>query len=112
METGKIAMNADKSLDKALALDPDHWDARFVKAQALSFWPPMFGKQADAIEHLEILRGKQEGKATQDPKFAQTYLMLGNLYSQQGKKEKAMAAWRKGATLFPDNGQLRAKAGN
>ena len=110
IETGKIATNADLTFDKALKLDPEHWDARFVKAQSLSFWPPMFGKQAEAIQHLETLRGQQETKSAQDVKYAQTYMVLGNLYSQQGKKDKAMEAWRKGATLFPDHTGLRDKA--
>jgi hypothetical protein len=109
METGKIALNADKTFDKALKLNPEHWNARFVKAQALSFWPPMFGKQAEAIQNLETLRSQQEGKAVQDVKYAQTYTVLGNLYSQQGKKDQAMATWRKGAALFPDNTTLRDK---
>ena len=110
IETGKIATNADLTFDKALKLDPEHWDARFMKAQSLSFWPPMFGKQAEAIRNLETLRGQQEAKAGQDAKYAQTYMVLGNLYSQQGKKDKALEAWRKGATLFPDHTGLRDKA--
>ena len=69
----------------------------------------MFCKQAEAIQHLETLRGQQEGNATKDAKYARTYTMLGNLYSQQGKKDKAMEAWRQGAALFPDDATLRNK---
>ena len=69
----------------------------------------MFGKQAEAIQHLETLRKQQEVRSSQDKKYAQTYMMLGNLYSQQGKKEKATEAWTKGATLFPNNAGLREK---
>ncbi len=74
-------------------LDPDN-----PEAQALGFWPPMFGKQ--------------EARATRASEFARTYPIPGNLNSQQGNKDKAMEAWRKGATLFPDNAQLRTKIGN
>lgn len=109
MESGDLAMKVDATFDKALELDSQHWDARFVKATALSFWPPMFGKQAEAIEHLETLRGQQESRTTQDAKYAQTYLTLGNLYSQQGQMEKAKSAWQSGATLFPLNAELAQK---
>lgn len=112
IETGKIAMKADKVFDKALKLNPTHWEARFVKAQALSFWPPMFGKQAEAISQLETLRKQQEtGGSATGPRQAQTYVVLGNLYSQQGKQDKALEAWRKGSELFPQNEDLKKKAG-
>ena len=109
IESGTLAIKADKTFDKALELNPQHWDARFVKAMALSFWPAMFGKQAEALKHLEILRGQQEARSSQPKKYAETYLMLGNLYSQQGKTDKAKEYWRKGADLFPDHAGLKAK---
>ena len=109
VETDNLATKVDATFDKALALDSEHWDARFIKAQALSFGPPMFGKQAEAIENLETLHGQQEARTSQSPKYVQTYLMLGNLYSQQGEMEKAKGAWQSGATMFPLNAELTQK---
>jgi tetratricopeptide (TPR) repeat protein len=108
IDAGKLAYKVDGVFDTALKLDERNWEARYLKATSLSFWPAMFGKQAVAIEQLEILRGQQETGAPA-PKFARTYLMLGNLYSQQGKAEKAKEVWGKGVALFPDHGQLREK---
>lgn len=107
-EAGKWATKADKAYDAALALDPDHWDARFGKAISLSFWPPIFGKQPQAIKEFETLLASQSKKPA-DPSHAQTYLMLGNLYAQSGKADKALAIWQQGLAAFPDNAALKDK---
>jgi tetratricopeptide (TPR) repeat protein len=106
-EKGKWAIMADNTLDKALELDPNHWDARFTKAVGLSFWPPIFGKQGEAINQFEILEKQQEASGATNPDFSQTYVFLGNLYQQQGKADMAVQTWQKGASLFPDDGQLK-----
>ena len=54
------ANKADQAFDAALAVDEKHWDARFTKATALSFWPPIFGKQAESVRQFEILIDQQE----------------------------------------------------
>lgn len=105
-EKGKWATMADQSFDKALALDDHNWDARFSKAVTLSFWPPLFGKQPQAIANFETLVAQQQGEP-QQPHFAQTHLMLGNMYLQMGDQAKALAAWQHGLELFPDNVQLQ-----
>ena len=80
--------------------------------------PPPINVDSVAASELTIpkklsltgtLRGQQETRSTQESRFAQTYLVLGNLYSQQGKKDKALEAWRKGASLFPNSTELRSK---
>lgn len=109
IETGRIAMKADQAFDRALKVDSEHWPARFVKATALSFWPPMFGKRAEAISNLETLVDQQETRGTQAEHYAETYLLLGNLYSDQGKTEEARATWQKGARLFPGNTKLKGR---
>jgi tetratricopeptide (TPR) repeat protein len=97
---GKYALAADQAFDRALTTDPEHLSARFHKAVALSFWPPVFGKQGAAIAQFEQLVGRQ-ARLTARPSFAETHLLLGNLYEQTGQREKAIAAWQQGATLFP-----------
>jgi tetratricopeptide (TPR) repeat protein len=109
-ESGLWATKADKAWDAALALDPQHWDARFSKAVSLSFWPPMFGKQAEAINHFETLIAQQESQASK-PQFAQTYLWLGNLYMQQGKTEQAKETYAKGLAQFPGDEDLTKQLG-
>ncbi|HET6202718.1 MAG TPA: hypothetical protein VFI25_07935 [Planctomycetota bacterium] len=107
-EAGKWATMADKAWDRALELDSRNWDARFSKAIGLSFWPPIFGKQPEAIRQFETLVEQQEAGPLQ-PSYAQTYLLLGNLYLQSGAGDKATAVWQKGLALFPANAELRAR---
>ncbi len=103
---GVWADKADKAYDAALATDPEHWAARFSKAIALSFWPPISGKQPEAIRQFETLIGQQANKQPR-AEFVQTYVILGNLYNQSGQAAKAADTWRAGLKQFPDNAQLR-----
>jgi tetratricopeptide (TPR) repeat protein len=105
-EAGVWATKADKSFDNALAIDDRNWDARFQKAVSLSFWPPMLGKQNEAIQNFETLIAQQGGQASK-PEFAQSYLFLGNMYTQIGDKEKALSTWQAGLALFPGNAQIQ-----
>ena len=111
---GEYATKADSAFDAALEIDPEHWDARFNKAIALSFWPPIFGKQSESIRQFELLID-QQSKLTPSSEHADTHLWLGNLYQQLGQQDKAIAAWRTGSSLFPDhaglNDQLRLIGG-
>lgn len=103
---GQLAMRADGAFDTALAIDDQHWEARYSKAVSLSFWPPVFGKQQEAINHFETLVSQQAGQTGQ-PGFASTHLLLGNMYAQMGQADEAMAAWQAGADLFPDDPGLQ-----
>lgn len=105
---GKWAMKADKAWDRALEIDDHHWGARFRKAIGLSFWPPIFGKQNEAISHFETLIAQQEAGAAQ-PHFVETYKLLGNMYVQAGKADQAAALWKKGLELFPNDPDLLGK---
>lgn len=102
---GVWAMKADGAFDAALALDERHWDARFSKAVSLSFWPPALGKQNAAIEQFELLLSQQKGQAA-EPRFAQTYLFLGNMYQQTGQPEKALSTWQEGLSQYPGSTEL------
>ncbi|MCP3914333.1 MAG: hypothetical protein GY711_02120 [bacterium] len=105
---GVLADKADGAFDQALTVDPEHWEARFHKAVALSFWPPVFGKQNESIQQFEILIEQQAGTTPQGH-HAQTHLLLGNMYQQIGNTEKALAAWQQGLQMFPNNEALLAQ---
>jgi tetratricopeptide (TPR) repeat protein len=107
-EAGKWAIKADQAFDAALAVDDHCWDARFSKAVSLSFWPPVFGKQNEAINNFQILTDQQASQPS-DPKFAQTWLLLGNMYQQTGRMDQALATWQKGLALFPGNDALQSQ---
>ncbi len=101
----KWAQRADGSFDAALAIDDHHWGARFSKAMSYAFTPAVLGFGPRAIEQFEILRAQQEEGAPRQ-NHAQTYLLLGNLYANQGKAEKAREVWVRGAEIFPEHREL------
>lgn len=106
IESGTWAMKLDQTYDNALVINDQSWDARFGKAMSLSNWPDFTGKKAEAIRQFEILRDQQRS-ASNGPGFDQTYLILGNMYQQQGQVDKARAAWQEGLDRYPEHAQLR-----
>ncbi|MBK6938619.1 MAG: hypothetical protein IPH13_00220 [Planctomycetes bacterium] len=108
-QKGVWALKADSAYDAALKVNPQHWTARFSKATSLAFWPPIFGKQGEAISNFETLVTQQEASGTSKPEYAQTYVFLGNLYELQGKTDKAKEIWNKGAGKFPGSAELKGK---
>ena len=110
-ESGKWATKADQAYDKALELNPEHWESRFMKATALSFWPAVFGKQGEAVKHYETLVAQQENQTAHEG-FAETYYFLGNMYQQMGKIDQAVSTWQRGLKLFPGNANLQQQIAN
>jgi tetratricopeptide (TPR) repeat protein len=108
-EAGTWATRADAAFDKALEVDPNHWDARFSKATSLAFWPPVLGKGPEAIRHFETLIQQQESKGYDEPKYAQSYVFLANMLEQSGEKEKANEVRTRGARRFPNHKELNRK---
>jgi tetratricopeptide (TPR) repeat protein len=89
-----------------LEIDPGDWDARFSVATNYSFWPEQLNKRPDAIREFETLRKLQEQR-TPEPKFAQTYLQLRNLYLKDNRTEDAKAVLEDGLRRFPDDEELQ-----
>ncbi len=107
-EAGIWGTKADKAFDHALAIDDHNWEARYTKAVSLSNWPAFLGKQPEAIHNFEVLV-QQQSEGPVQPEYASTYLILGNLYQQTGKVDKALAIWQQGQSLFPDQQQFQQK---
>lgn len=101
---------ADATLDRVLALDDHHWEARFTKAVSYTFWPDFLGKKKEAIAHFQTLVKQQETMPVSDDQAA-TYLYLGNLL-EQSDPAKAKEYFQQGARRHPNNAELRAKAGS
>ena len=108
---GVWANKADEAFDRALELDEDHWGARMSKAVSLSFWPPIFGKQAEAVNQFELLIEKQK-QMPLDSSHESPYVLLGNLYWQRGDTEKAVAIWQEGIGYFPESTDLASALAN
>jgi tetratricopeptide (TPR) repeat protein len=107
-EQGILAMQADKVFDTALNLDPANWEARYMKAVALSYWPASMNKSPEIIDHFQTLVQQQETQPPQ-PQFAETYVRLGDQYAKAGQTDQAQTTWERGLLLFPQNDQLKKK---
>ncbi len=108
MERAVLGKQIDDAYAKALDLDPEHWEARYSRAIGQTFWPAFMGKQADAIQNFETLIEQQERRSAK-PGYSSTYVLLGNVYAQQGKMDKAKEVWQRGLKQFPNDGELQKK---
>jgi hypothetical protein len=107
-DMGILAMQADQSFNAALKIDPQNWEANFVKASSMYYWPADPSRDADVVQRLSGLIDQQETMTAQ-PQFAQTYLVLGNEYQKIGQPDKAAATWQLGLTKFPNDPALLKK---
>jgi hypothetical protein len=110
-ETAILALEADRSFDAALSLDPSNWEAQFFKAASLAHWPPELNRGEEVIQQLSSLIDQQE-KMPPQPQFAQTYVLLGEEYRKAGKLDYARQVWLLGAARFPGDPTLQKKVTN
>ncbi|MEZ5963047.1 MAG: hypothetical protein R3F56_04285 [Planctomycetota bacterium] len=111
MEMAKYGQAADRQFTKALELDDHHWDARFNKAMGLAHQPAVLGGRPKAIEHLEILMAQQE-QLSPETRHSGVYLILGNLWAEQGNQEKAREIWERGSRRHPSARDLAERLKN
>ena len=96
-DIGILAMQADQSFNAALKIDPQNWEAQFVKLSSMYYFGSTVDPQRDnqVVQQLSSLIDQQANMASQ-PDFAQTYLLLGNEYQKIGQPDKAAATWQLG----------------
>ena len=107
-EMGILAMQADQSFNAALKIDPQNWEAQFVKASSMYYWPADPTRDNDVVQRLSNLIDQQETMSAQ-PEFSKTYVLLGEEYQKIGQPDKAMATWQLGAQKFPGDPALQKK---
>jgi tetratricopeptide (TPR) repeat protein len=107
-QMGILAMQADQNFNAALKIDPSNWEAQFVKADSMFYWPSSVRQDNNVVQSLSSLIDQQE-TMTPQPEFAQTYVVLGDEYQKIGQPDKAAATWQLGLTKFPDNSTLQKR---
>ncbi len=93
------------AFDAALALDPDHWEARYLKAFNLGQAPAMMGRRGEAVGLFRALADLQETRAP-EPRFADTYVQWGRVLVAEGDPDGARRAYERGIRFFPSDGRL------
>jgi tetratricopeptide (TPR) repeat protein len=107
-QMGILAMQADQEFDAALKIDPQNWEAQYVKDASMYYWPANDQRDGQVVQSLTGLIDQQE-KMPANPDFAQTYVLLGNEYQKIGQPDKAMATWQLGAQEYPSDSTLQQK---
>ena len=100
MSQARLSGQSVELLQEALALDSTHWAGRFTLAMNYFHTPAFLGRTDDAVRELERLIA-QQGARNDRPVYAQPYLRLGELYLRQRRAADAVAIWKRGAALFP-----------
>jgi hypothetical protein len=95
-----LALQADRSFSRALAVDSTNWEAQYMKAASLAHWPPELNKRAEVITRLGDLVKQQEDTLPR-PEFAQTYVLLAQQYKAAGQNDEAAQTLQRGAIRFP-----------
>jgi hypothetical protein len=91
-----------------LKIDPQNWEAQFVKVSSMYYWPSNPQTDGDTVQRLSSLIDQQENLPAQ-PEFSQPYLVLGNEYMKLGQTAQAQATWQLGLSKFPNDPALKAK---
>ena len=105
-EQGLVWQKTIAAYDKAIELDPDHWNARYGKAFGASMAPEFVGMRPAAIRGFEKLVEIQERQA-QRPEHVLVFVRLGALYKSAGNTRRAREVWEQGRLRFPDEKQLK-----
>ena len=103
-----LVMQAVKSFDAALDVDPANWEARFTRAAIMSHYPADANKGQEVVDQFTQLINQQEAQPSQ-AQFAKTYVLLGDQYQKLGQNDYALATWQAGAQLFPGDKTLRKR---
>ena len=103
-----LVMQAVKSFDAALDVDPANWEARFTRAAIMSHYPAEANKGQEVVDQFTQLINQQEAQPPQ-AQFAKTYVLLGDQYQKLGQNDYALATWQAGAQLFPGDSALRKR---
>jgi tetratricopeptide (TPR) repeat protein len=108
MSKGRVFDEGVQLLNEALTIAPKDWGARFALAQFYDNAPDFLGHRKDAIRELERIPQDHAGEAY-FPEMATPYRMLGDLYIKEKRETDAVAVWKRGAALFPNNEGLKKR---
>jgi tetratricopeptide (TPR) repeat protein len=102
-----LANNALNQFTRSLELEPS-WIGYYTRGNSYLFWPKIFGRTPLGVADLEQALGMQKTGPLRHY-HVRVYIALGDGYWMMDDLEKAVATWKEGAALFPDNGVLRSR---
>lgn len=96
-------------LQRAIALDPAFWPARFTLGMVFAGAPSFMGQSANAIVQLERATAA-DGIPPAQPELAVALARLGELYAAAGRSADAVLVRSRGAALFPNDARFGGTA--
>jgi len=101
-----LASGMRQQITTVLEKDPEHWRARYSRAVGISHSQRTPQGRATAAREFEALIEIQRG-GTAEPRFADTYGQLAQVYMADRQVDKARAALQAGLERHPDDPSLR-----
>lgn len=89
-----------RCLNKAVAVQPGLWMARFYRAWICLAYPREFKKEPQVEEDIEALFGLQHSRP-QEPYFLVTYVLAALISLRRNRVGEAEAIWSAGLELVP-----------
>jgi tetratricopeptide (TPR) repeat protein len=107
-ERAMLAKNVREQITAVLEREPENWDARYMQAVGISHSQRSPQGRAEAIRAFESLIGLQE-KRSSEPRFAETYGQLSEVYLAEKDVDKARATLEAGLARHPGDKKLRER---
>lgn len=107
IERDKYGDAIKRSFRRALELNPQYWQVHYTLASSWRFWPIAEGRLVESIEEAEKALQIMKTSPKEEHNF-RAYVLLGDLYIQNGQKQRAAEILREGVKCFPEQKELRA----
>jgi tetratricopeptide (TPR) repeat protein len=102
-----LANTALSNFTKSLELQSS-WIGYYTRGNSYLYWPKIFGRTQLGIADLEAAMKIQKADQLR-PYHVRAFISLGDGFWKMDDVAKAKAIWQEGASLFPDNAQLKAR---
>ena len=107
-ERAALGRSVGEQIRAILEQDPEHWDARYMRAVGISHSQRTPQGRAQAIREFESLIAVQQSRAP-EARFARTYGQLALVHVANRDIDKARRALQQGLAQFPDATELRTQ---
>ena len=105
-ERAEMSRGVRTQISAILERDPEHWDARYMKAVGISHSQRTPQGRAMAVREFESLIAIQQ-KRSPESRFASTYGQLSRVYLADRDITKARDALRQGLERYPQDQSLK-----
>jgi len=103
-----LANNSLKHFSKSIEIEPT-WIGLYTRGNSYLYWPRIFKKAHLGVADLEEAMKMQKKDEKKRSYHIRAYISLGDGYWKMDDMDKAIATWKEGQALFPDDPRLKAR---